>query len=112
MTSWKMPEWAGECIAVIGFPEEVEAQINNSNREYIFGFTWLQTLRTHNLLSTPSERDAQNKRIAELEAEVERLKELFKELSKNETDFPGEVGVMAITGEQLENINKEASDED
>ena len=79
MTDWKMPEWLIEMWDAIGLhsrvssPEMLETYMNMEYFQHPVGYyqiKMLERLRKHNLLSTPSERDAQNKRIAELEARL------------------------------------------
>ena len=84
MTDWKMPEWMREIVKYYGlygaYIEAIET-CNNSELQVepqAGGFTylvsWLNDLRRERLLLTPTERDENNKRIAELEAEVELQK--------------------------------------
>ena len=86
MTDWKMPEWMREVFIKLGYQspdgtlDAVEALLNKSAHgtrqgEYWRGIKDFATdARESRLLSTPTERDAQNKRIAELGKEVEGFK--------------------------------------
>ena len=82
MADWKMPEWMREIwdMSALVSIEEAEAILNKpvGNRVLfdtrICGYiAVLHRLRDDGVISTPTERDAKEKRIAELKAEVKRL---------------------------------------
>jgi len=63
MTEWKMPEWMRE---VLNYNEEISQAGYEKDL--------LTSLRKAKLLSTPTERDANERRIEELEAKLDAAK--------------------------------------
>lgn len=74
MTDWKMPEWLRNILDYFGW---VAWPNMDRIEEYRILVKFVTKARDHSLLLTPSERDANDKRIAELEAEVGRLRAIL-----------------------------------
>ena len=103
MTDWKMPEWMREVWEYIykSMPnlsnnakefniresiKRTEGEMNDIDVDWCDA-DFAEVAREKRLLSTPSERDANDKRIAELEAEVERLRNRIKRMHDKEDEF-------------------------
>jgi hypothetical protein len=81
MTDWKMPEWMREVLnkawsklETQEFYHQYEEGIPQAGHEKDL----LEQLRKHYLLLTPSERDAQEQRIAELEEKQRWIDEVSR----------------------------------
>ena len=78
MTNWKMPEWMEEIYTLIIGADLFDKDYYEKMKGKAMGFDVerhiMLDLRAHELLSTPTERDGRQKKIKELEAEVERLR--------------------------------------
>ena len=89
MSEWKMPEWMRDICLLYGtmsFVREAETARSkypikplDERERHLFSVTLdYEYLHGKGLLLSPTERDEQQKRIAELEQEVERLDKILR----------------------------------
>ena len=79
MSEWKMPEWMREILLECDYDPSMSEHIINTPSHSAHAvektrIDFLVELRVAELFQTKAERDAKEKRIKELEAEIDELK--------------------------------------